>query len=124
MIQGTSKHIFFDDIKVGMTLTGQIKRIERFGVFIRIVNSKLSALCHSSELDNPQDLSSTFKIGDPVKAKVISINSTKKQFSLSLKKEHFTNEDQEVLPDIVDLMEAEIKELKSEETLVEKPKKK
>lgn len=38
------------DLKPGQKLSGTIRRVEEYGLFIQIDNSKLSGLCHKSEV--------------------------------------------------------------------------
>jgi len=44
--------IQIDDLKAGQKVDGAIKRIEDYGMFIQIDNSKLNGLCHKSEVGN------------------------------------------------------------------------
>lgn len=70
-------------LKVGEVVEGEITGVVHFGAFIRF--NGLEGLIHISELDwqrieDPRDI---VKVGDRVKAKIISINSSR--LSLSLK---------------------------------------
>jgi RecJ-like exonuclease len=38
------------DLQEGQVVDGVVKRIERYGIFIRIAGSNLSGLCHKSEV--------------------------------------------------------------------------
>jgi len=69
--------------KVGDVVKGEITGVTDFGVFIKF--NDLEGLIHISELDWQliEDPSDIVKIGDKVKAKIISINEDK--VSLSLK---------------------------------------
>lgn len=79
--------------KVGDVVEGEVSGVVNFGVFVRFTTrteagegiNELEGLVHISELDwqlieNPAD---TFKVGDIVKAKIISLDSDK--VSLSIK---------------------------------------
>ncbi|MEK7493931.1 MAG: S1 RNA-binding domain-containing protein [Patescibacteria group bacterium] len=79
--------------KVGDVVEGEVSGVVNFGVFVKFTASaeageginELEGLVHISELDwqlieNPAD---TFKVGDKVKAKIISLDSDK--VSLSIK---------------------------------------
>jgi len=44
--------IQIDDLKAGQKVDGAIKRIEDYGMFIQIDNSRLNGLCHKSEVGN------------------------------------------------------------------------
>jgi len=84
------------NIKEGDKINGVIKRIEDYGLFIDIEGTKLHGLCHKSQLtDNAEaDVSEAlrgFRVGDRVKAMVIS--TEKGRIGLSLKPSHFHEED-------------------------------
>ncbi|KXN86783.1 rRNA biogenesis protein RRP5 [Leucoagaricus sp. SymC.cos] len=75
---------------------GVVKRIEEYGLFIQIEGTKLSGLCHKSELSDNKDADvsvalQNFREGDKVKAVVIAVD--KKRISLSLKPSHFSQEE-------------------------------
>ncbi|MFH1661523.1 MAG: S1 RNA-binding domain-containing protein [Candidatus Falkowbacteria bacterium] len=64
--------------KVGSVVEGDITAVTNFGVFISFANN-LEGLIHISELawqriDNPSDL---YKVGDKIKAEIISIDGSK-----------------------------------------------
>ncbi|MEO0139083.1 MAG: polyribonucleotide nucleotidyltransferase [candidate division WOR-3 bacterium] len=62
------------DLEVGKVYMGEVYRIEKYGVFVRI--GKKEALLHISEFDvNPvKDLSKVVKVGDKLLVKVIDID--------------------------------------------------
>jgi len=88
----------FTDIKVGQILTGKIRKVEEFGVFIVIDNSaNVSGLCHRSQMadqksPNPKKL---YNEGDIVKAKILKIDQDKRQISLGLKASFFEDDEGE-----------------------------
>ncbi|KAJ7655010.1 hypothetical protein DFH06DRAFT_1201338 [Mycena polygramma] len=89
------------DFKEGQKIEGVVTRIEDYGLFIQIEGSKLSGLCHKSELsDNPSaDVSAAvrgFREGDRVKAAIIKIE--KRKISFSLKPSYFDEEDFQEAP--------------------------
>lgn len=88
------------DLKIGMTVKGWVRRVEKFGIFINIKNSSLSGLCHISEVDDkqlsPDDLEKLFKKGDYVRALIKKTNPEKNQVSLSMKPSNFDDEDSEM----------------------------
>ncbi|MCH5150793.1 MAG: RNA-binding transcriptional accessory protein [Spirochaetales bacterium] len=78
--------VTFEDLSVGMKVTGKIKNVVDFGAFVDI-GIKETALLHISELSdsyvsNPGDV---VKVGDIVEAKIIEIDAVRKRVSLSLK---------------------------------------
>lgn len=73
-------------LTVGEIIEGKITGITNFGVFIDIGDGK-SGMVHISELSNTYvtDINQIFKVGDTVKAKVITIADDGK-IALSIKK--------------------------------------
>ncbi|KAF9015563.1 U3 snoRNP-associated protein Rrp5 [Cyathus striatus] len=84
------------DIHEGMKVEGLVKKITDYGLFIQIGESKLTGLCHKSELSDNQDADIItalhgFREGDRVKAVVIAIDN--RRISFSLKPSHFNYND-------------------------------
>lgn len=76
----------FDDLKEDMILTGTVRNITDFGVFVD-VGVKHDGLVHISEMSDkfvkkPSDIVS---IGDIVKVRVIGIDTEKQKVKLSMK---------------------------------------
>ena len=76
----------FEDLRVGMELTGTVRNVVDFGCFVD-VGVKHDGLVHISELSdkfvkNPSEIVS---VGDVVKVKVINIDDVKQKVSLSMK---------------------------------------
>lgn len=82
----------FADMTVGKVVTGKVRKVADFGVFIVVDGSvNISGLCHRSELadhraPNPAKL---YNEGDAVQAKVLKIDQAKKQISFGLKASYF-----------------------------------
>lgn len=82
----------FADMTIGKVVTGKVRKVAEFGVFIVVDRSaNLSGLCHRSELadhraPNPAKL---YNEGDAVQAKVLKIDQAKKQISFGLKASYF-----------------------------------
>ena len=76
----------FEDVKMGMVLTGIIINITKFGAFINIGLSQ-EALVHVSELsdDFVSDPFEVVSLGQQVKATVVAIDTDKNRISLSLR---------------------------------------
>ncbi|KAF9527766.1 hypothetical protein CPB83DRAFT_376457 [Crepidotus variabilis] len=96
LAQKQSSTITINDLREGRKVDGLVKRVEDYGLFIQIVGSKLSGLCHKSQLsDNTEaDVSIAlkgFREGDTVKAMVLGVEN--KRIALSLKPSHFNEED-------------------------------
>ncbi|KAF1815188.1 nucleic acid-binding protein [Eremomyces bilateralis CBS 781.70] len=99
-----------DDIKRGQVVTGKVRKVEDYGVFILVDNSKnVSGLCHRSEIaDDPvKDVKSLYQEGDIVKAKVVKVDLEKRRVNFSLKASHFASEDEDVLSEAEDDMDDE-----------------
>ncbi|KAL0580810.1 rRNA biogenesis protein rrp5 [Marasmius crinis-equi] len=84
------------DISPGQIVDGRVKRVEEYGIFVQIEGSKLSGLCHKSELSDNKDGDISvalrgFRENDRVKAYVLNIEN--KRISFSLKPSHFSEED-------------------------------
>lgn len=86
----------FDDMKVGRTVTGKVRKIVDYGVFIVIDNTaNISGLCHKSEMSdqsgaNPMKL---YEEGDAVKAMILKLDPACRKISFGLKASYFTNDD-------------------------------
>ena len=76
----------FEDLRIGMELTGTVRNVVDFGCFVD-VGVKHDGLVHISELSekfikNPSEVVS---VGDIVKVKVLSIDDVKQKVSLTMK---------------------------------------
>ncbi len=74
------------DLKEGMILSGTVRNIMDFGMFVDI-NVHQDGLVHISEISNTyiKDISSKYSVNDIVKVKVISLDMAKKRIGLSIK---------------------------------------
>lgn len=82
----------FSDMKLGRIITGKVRKVEDFGVFVVVDGSaNVSGLCHRTEMsDQPgADPKKLYEEGDAVQAKVLNINKEKKQISFGLKASYF-----------------------------------
>lgn len=83
-------------LRVGEVISGRVKRIESYGLFITIDQSKLVGLCHVSELpeDNIDNIETKYKIRESVQAKILKIDEERQRISLGMKGSYFdTNTD-------------------------------
>ncbi len=84
--------VSFSDIKVGQVITGKIRKVEEFGVFILIDGSdKVSGLCHRSEMAEKRvkDVKKLYEEGDSVKAIVLKVDPEKRRVNFGLKASYF-----------------------------------
>ena len=104
------------DFQKGQTVHGHVKKVEDYGLFIQLDDSKVSGLCHKSEVRRyhissssgstlmPVQLSDnkdadvalalrSFREGDRVKAFITSIDLEKRRISFGLKPSYFGDGD-------------------------------
>lgn len=83
----------FDDMKVGMQLTGTVRNVVDFGAFVDI-GVKQDGLVHLSEMSdkyikNPMEV---VQVGDTVNVTIISIDKERQRIGLSMKKSRSKND--------------------------------
>lgn len=82
-----------DDLEVGQTVTGKVRKVEDYGAFIDIDNTlpRLSGLCHRSEVADKLvvDVRKLYSEGDKVKAKVLKVDIAARKINLGLKAKYF-----------------------------------
>jgi rRNA biogenesis protein RRP5 len=102
------KPVSFDDIKRDQIVTAKVRHVEDYGVFLVVDNSdNVSGMCHISQMaDKPVEkakVKELYKAGDAVKAKVLSVDVSKRRISFGLKysyiKGHVSDEDEEMEDD-------------------------
>ncbi|RDX51109.1 U3 snoRNP-associated protein Rrp5 [Lentinus brumalis] len=86
------------DLTEGQKVDVRVKKVEDYGIFIEVQGSKVSGLCHKSELSDNKDADVTlalrsFREGDTVKAVVLSIDKEKRRISFGLKPSYFEEKD-------------------------------
>jgi len=88
----------FNDLTVGDIVTGKIRKVADFGVFIVVDNShNVSGLCHRSEIaeQRVQDVTKLFSEGDVVKAIVLKVDTEKRKVSFGLKASYFQDQSED-----------------------------
>ncbi|KAK9086007.1 hypothetical protein Sjap_026418 [Stephania japonica] len=72
----------FCDLHVGDIVSGRIKRVERYGLFITIDPTNMVGLCHVSELsdDRIENIESKFKASQRIVAKILKASALKQTF--------------------------------------------
>jgi rRNA biogenesis protein RRP5 len=103
------------DFQEGQVVHGHVKRVEDYGLFIELDDSKVSGLCHKSEVSKRPDSNPisaqtlvqlsdnknadvtlalrSFREGDRVKGFITSIDLDKKRISFGLKPSYFGDND-------------------------------
>ncbi|KAI4120878.1 MAG: hypothetical protein LQ338_006703 [Usnochroma carphineum] len=115
----------FNDMTVGQVVTGKIRKVEDFGVFIVVDNSaNVSGLCHRTQMADGKapDPRKLYDEGDVVKAKVLKVDREKKRISFGLKAAFFRSEDDliEVEKDDASFSDqSDMEDARSEESQVE-----
>ncbi len=74
------------EIKTNDIVIGKITGVTNYGIFVQ-VNDNMCGLIHISEISNKfvPDIKEKFKVGNFVKAKVISIDNKRHHLALSIK---------------------------------------
>ncbi|KAH7361569.1 rRNA biogenesis protein RRP5 [Plectosphaerella cucumerina] len=109
----------YADFHAGQIVTGKIRKVEEFGAFVVVDGSdNVSGLCHRSEMaDKPvKDARKLYQEGDKVKAKILSVDATKKRISFGLKPAYFDDEDTDMEDNEgADLVSSDEEEVDSDE---------
>lgn len=87
-------------LHVGDIISGRIKRIESYGLFITIDNTNLVGLCHVSELSNDHidNIETKYRVGESVTAKILKVDEQRHRISLGMKNAYIENNDDIELP--------------------------
>ena len=91
--------ITYSDVSVGQVVTGKVRKVEDFGVFVVIDDSaNVSGLCHRSEMAETRvaDVKNLYNEGDIVKAKVLKVDLEKRRISFGLKASYFAELDEHI----------------------------
>ena len=110
---GSKKALAFEDVALNEKYKGTVSRIESYGVFVQLENSKASGLVHLSECSDSfvKNLASLYDPGDLVKVLVIKKDDKEKKLGFSMKASHFEDDedsdDDSSGDDLDDAMEVE-----------------
>lgn len=73
-------------LHVGEIISGRIKRVESYGLFIALDHTNLVGLCHVSQLlDQIGNIESKYKAGEKVTAKILKVDEERRRISLGMK---------------------------------------
>ncbi|GMP96867.1 hypothetical protein CsSME_00045323 [Camellia sinensis var. sinensis] len=80
-----------NSLHVGDIVSGQIKRIESYGLFITIDHTNTVGLCHISELsdDHVDNIETKYRAGERVTSKVLKVDEDRQRVSLGMKNSYF-----------------------------------
>ncbi|PHT52604.1 hypothetical protein CQW23_07066 [Capsicum baccatum] len=89
----SSDYDALSDLTVGNVISGRVKRVEPYGLFITVDHTNLVGLCHVSEIsDNHVDtIDSRHKTGDRVTAKILKVDRERHRILLGMKKLYFND---------------------------------
>lgn len=90
----STKLLSFEDVKLHAKFKGIVTRVESYGVFVQLENSKVSGLVHLSECSDGfvKNIASLYDPGDLVKVLVIKKDDGEKRIGFSMKASHFEND--------------------------------
>lgn len=86
------------DFTKGQIITGKIKKVAEYGVFVSIDGSNVSGLCHKTQIADRkvEDISKLYAEGDPVKAKILSVDMETRRISFGLKASYFKDDEDDI----------------------------
>ncbi|CAB9506358.1 Protein RRP5 [Seminavis robusta] len=90
-----SEELQFEDVELQSKHKGIVTRVEDYGVFVRLNNSKVSGLVHKSECSDKyvKNASKFYDPGDLVKVLVIRKDEEDKKIGFSMKASHFADDE-------------------------------
>ncbi|MED6145261.1 hypothetical protein PIB30_023503 [Stylosanthes scabra] len=80
--------------QVGDVISGRIKRIESYGLFIAVDNTNTVGLCHISEVsdDTIENIETEYRVGQHVNAKVLKVDEVRQRVSLGMRNSYMRDE--------------------------------
>ncbi|KAL9251634.1 rRNA biogenesis protein RRP5-like protein [Drosera capensis] len=93
-----SETVDLSSVHVGDVMSGIIKRVEPYGLFIRLDDTNIVGLCHVSELSDDDHVSGAdkqHKAGERVRAKVLKLDKERQRVALGMKASYFNNSPEE-----------------------------
>ncbi|KAJ0089046.1 hypothetical protein Patl1_32885 [Pistacia atlantica] len=81
-------------LHVGGIVSGRIKRVESYGLFIIIDRTTLVGLCHVSEIsdDRVENIDTKYRAGEKVMVKILKVDEEKRRISLGMKNSYFSGD--------------------------------
>ncbi|KAK7278792.1 hypothetical protein RJT34_23828 [Clitoria ternatea] len=89
-----SKILDLSKFHVGEVISGRIKRVESFGLFITIDNTNMVGLCHITEIsdDHIENIEAKYRAGERVNARILKVDEEKHRISLGMKNSYMRDE--------------------------------
>ncbi|GAB2216872.1 hypothetical protein Droror1_Dr00000019 [Drosera rotundifolia] len=87
-----SEIVDLSSVHVGDVMSGTIKRVELYDLFIRLDDTDIVGLCHVSELSDDDHVSGAdkqHKAGERVRAKVLKVDKERQRVALGMKASYF-----------------------------------
>uniref|UniRef100_A0A5B7AEH9 rRNA biogenesis protein RRP5 n=1 Tax=Davidia involucrata TaxID=16924 RepID=A0A5B7AEH9_DAVIN len=80
-----------NSLRVGDIISGRIKRVEVYGLFVTIDHTNKVGLCHVSELsdDHVENIETIYRAGEKVTAKILKVDVERHRISLGMKDSYF-----------------------------------
>ncbi|CAK9145936.1 unnamed protein product [Ilex paraguariensis] len=80
----------FNSLNVGDIISGKIRRVESYGLFITVDHTNLVGLCHVSQLsdDHIDSIETIYRVGERVKAKILKVDEDRHRISLGMKRSY------------------------------------
>ncbi|KMZ61801.1 30S ribosomal protein S1 [Zostera marina] len=77
----------FGKLRAGEIISGTIRRIESYGLFITIDQTNMVGLCHISNISESliENIESNFKTGEKVQVKILKVDQERNRISLGMK---------------------------------------
>lgn len=84
----------FSKFHVGDIISGRVKRVEPYGLFIAIDNTNMVGLCHVSEIsdDHIDKIDTKFKAGEKVNARILKVDEERKRIALGMKNSYMRDD--------------------------------
>ncbi|GAX80532.1 hypothetical protein CEUSTIGMA_g7970.t1 [Chlamydomonas eustigma] len=87
--------VSLSDLAVGQIVSGRVRRVEAYGVFVDVVGCNTAGLAHVSELSDGKvkEVAALYRQGQAVRAKVLKVDLEKGKLSLGLKPSYLEGDD-------------------------------
>lgn len=96
LVDSDTPRLRWTQLKVGLVLSGRVRKVESYGVFVTLDGSDMSGLCHKSNASDTRikDLAAVYSQGDVVQVKILGLDQEKKKMQLGMKPSFFDGEEE------------------------------